>query len=321
MDSILGMVDDSANPDLPVQEVGDSKRAVVATIRSTGIRTDGFTIPLEEIHLNENQIRKEFDLEKLKKLAESIKTNGLLQPLAVERCSNGKNICIDGERRYRALQIIKDSGDFGKVDPEKVPVYTSLDTRGDEILRSLLGMIANDMREGNTEADKSRMIAFLIKKGAPRELILQRTMMSKGTCSKYIKVGETLSEDALRESSKACMALTSIYELTIAIGRAQINDDETIVVNFIKDNAIKKPTVKKWSELIKQAFPASGEPVRKKMQTRPVTTFIKAGNFEIKCTRKRNGINLEMKGIKENVLNEIVDMLKQKHPDSNDSLK
>jgi len=46
--------------------------------------------------------RQEFDPVELKKLEDSIKTNGVLNPLIVEKTSSDVYLLIDGERRYRA---------------------------------------------------------------------------------------------------------------------------------------------------------------------------------------------------------------------------
>lgn len=54
-----------------------------------------------------NQPRKEFDLEELKELAESIKTYGLLQPIVLRKSADcpGRYVLVAGERRLRASQM------------------------------------------------------------------------------------------------------------------------------------------------------------------------------------------------------------------------
>lgn len=42
-------------------------------------------IPIEKIFRDENQPRKEFDKEKIEELAQSIKKNGLIQPLILKK--------------------------------------------------------------------------------------------------------------------------------------------------------------------------------------------------------------------------------------------
>ena len=61
-------------------------------------------IPVSEIFANPNQPRKEFDKDKLDELAQSIKENGLLEPIVVTP-RNGKYMIVAGERRWRAHLI------------------------------------------------------------------------------------------------------------------------------------------------------------------------------------------------------------------------
>ena len=62
------------------------------------------TIDVDNISMNPNQPRKEFDEQKLVELSESIKLHGLLEPIVVADV-NGSFILIAGERRYRAHKI------------------------------------------------------------------------------------------------------------------------------------------------------------------------------------------------------------------------
>lgn len=59
----------------------------------------------EEIYPNPYQPRKEFDIEELTGLAQSIKENGILQPLTVRRTEDGRYELIAGERRLRAARM------------------------------------------------------------------------------------------------------------------------------------------------------------------------------------------------------------------------
>ncbi len=61
-------------------------------------------IPLEKIFRDEEQPRKEFDQEKINELAQSIKKNGLIQPLILSKRDNDTFILVAGERRWRAAQ-------------------------------------------------------------------------------------------------------------------------------------------------------------------------------------------------------------------------
>ena len=66
------------------------------------------SIPVELIRRNPQQVRKYFDQEKIQSLSESIKAQGLLQPIVVHKVTSADNFyyeVIAGERRFRAAQL------------------------------------------------------------------------------------------------------------------------------------------------------------------------------------------------------------------------
>jgi ParB family chromosome partitioning protein len=60
-------------------------------------------VPIGEIRPNPRQPRRFFDEERISELAESIRQQGILQPLVVRRVDHGYELII-GERRFRAAQ-------------------------------------------------------------------------------------------------------------------------------------------------------------------------------------------------------------------------
>lgn len=62
------------------------------------------TLNIDMIKANENQPRTHFEEEKITELSESIKENGLLQPIVVRPYDNYYQIVV-GERRYRACKL------------------------------------------------------------------------------------------------------------------------------------------------------------------------------------------------------------------------
>ena len=65
-----------------------------------------FTLSIDLIEPGKYQPRKNFDEENLNELAQSIKSNGLIQPIIVTVMNaNGKHNIIAGERRWRAAKI------------------------------------------------------------------------------------------------------------------------------------------------------------------------------------------------------------------------
>ena len=64
-----------------------------------------FLIPQENIAPNPNQPRQRFDYDELEGLAQSIRQNGILQPITVRQTETGFEL-ISGERRLRAARLV-----------------------------------------------------------------------------------------------------------------------------------------------------------------------------------------------------------------------
>ncbi len=62
-------------------------------------------VPIEKIFRDETQPRKEFDKDKIDELAQSIKKNGLIQPIILVKRNDNNFMIVAGERRWRAAQI------------------------------------------------------------------------------------------------------------------------------------------------------------------------------------------------------------------------
>ena len=63
------------------------------------------TLRISEVEPNKNQPRHTFDEESIANLAESIRENGLIQPIVVRKTAMGYQI-IAGERRWRACRML-----------------------------------------------------------------------------------------------------------------------------------------------------------------------------------------------------------------------
>ena len=71
-------------------------------------------VPIEQIIANRNQPRQDFNSKEMQELTDSIKANGILQPLTVRDLEDGKFELIAGERRLRSAR---------EAGLETVPVY------------------------------------------------------------------------------------------------------------------------------------------------------------------------------------------------------
>lgn len=61
-------------------------------------------LPIDKVFPNKNQPRKLFDKSSLEELAQSIRENGVLQPILVRQIGDNYQI-VSGERRYRASKL------------------------------------------------------------------------------------------------------------------------------------------------------------------------------------------------------------------------
>jgi len=62
-------------------------------------------VAIDKLSPGQYQPRRQFDKEPLQELAQSIKENGILQPVVARRTSSGKLEIVAGERRWRAAQL------------------------------------------------------------------------------------------------------------------------------------------------------------------------------------------------------------------------
>lgn len=62
-------------------------------------------VKISLVEPNKNQPRKNFDLDKLEALAQSLKENGMIQPIIVTKIKDGRFSIVAGERRWRAAKL------------------------------------------------------------------------------------------------------------------------------------------------------------------------------------------------------------------------
>ena len=105
-------------------------------------------VSLRNIRPNPQQPRRRFDKRGLEELAESIENVGLVNPIVVEEISPGKYFIIDGERRFRACQMIKGVGSIDVVIKDKPPA-------GDQE-RLVQAVVANVQREDLNPIEEGR---------------------------------------------------------------------------------------------------------------------------------------------------------------------
>ena len=108
-------------------------------------------IDINDIKPNKDQPRKTFNEEKLKDLANSIKENGVIQPLIIRESTNGYEL-VAGERRWRAARI---------ADLKKVPCIIR---NFDEKQNMIVAIIENMQRENLDPIEEALGLHEMIKR-------------------------------------------------------------------------------------------------------------------------------------------------------------
>lgn len=132
---------------------------------------------ISSISANPNQPRKSFDDEALEGLAESIKNQGILQPLTVEEIVPGQYSIIAGERRYRAAKL---------AGLDKVPVIIS---KMPEVRRIEASLIENIQREDLNAIEEAAAYDYLIKKsGYTQEEVAKKVGKSRSSIANSLRL-------------------------------------------------------------------------------------------------------------------------------------
>ena len=142
-------------------------------------------IPVDAIHPNPKQPRRKFEAEAASGLADSVRKQGVIQPLLVRPRGVGGYEIVAGERRWRAAR---------EAGRETVPaVVRPLDDRD----TLLLGLVENVAREQLTAVEESRAYAVLIDEfGLSLGDVAERVGRSKPSVSNRIRLLE-LPDDVL----------------------------------------------------------------------------------------------------------------------------
>ncbi len=142
-------------------------------------------LPVDAIHANPRQPRKRFDGEAGSGLAESVRRQGVIQPLLVRPRAAGGYELIAGERRWRAAR---------EAGHETVPAVVR---EADDRDTLLLGLVENVAREQLSPAEEARAYAVLLDEfGLALGEVAERVGRSKPSVSNRIRLLE-LPDDVL----------------------------------------------------------------------------------------------------------------------------
>lgn len=175
LDSLLGS---SAKEDEPVKT--ENSFQSVKTNLPAGIEQDDFGklwINPELLRPNPYQPRQEFDPEQLKELSDSIKENGVIQPVTIEDAKDGTFYIIAGERRTRASRL---------AGLEKIPVQLSAfsDQKKLEV-----ALIENIQRADLNPVEEARAYYKLMELGGlKQEEVAQKVGKNRATVANAIRL-------------------------------------------------------------------------------------------------------------------------------------
>lgn len=194
-------------------------------------------IEIKKIKKNPLQPREDFDEEKLKELADSIKQNGLIQPITVKQDSDGY-ILISGERRLRALKMI---------GFEKIPAYVFdklLETK-ESMLE--LALIENIQREDLNPMELSDSYQRLIDEhNLTQEQISEKISKQRSTVANFLRLQKLPAE--IKSSLRRSEITEAHARLLLRIDN--LEDQLTLWQRIINENI----TVKNLEEMTRSAL-------------------------------------------------------------------
>jgi ParB family chromosome partitioning protein len=233
-------------------------------------------VPLDRIAPNPMQPRQRFDDQKLAELAESVKQNGLVQPLVVKK-SGATFTIVAGERRYRAARLA------GLAEAPAV-IMDDLD----DVRMLELALVENIQREDLSPIELAEAYRRLIEQcGLTQAQLAQRVGRSRAAVANHLRllalpdaIKKMIGEGRLTEGhARAILALeTEARQLEMA---------ERIVSDSLSVREVEraKPKRKRRRLVIKRVSPAVSEmesDLKRRLATSvKIVPGLKKGKIEI----------------------------------------
>ncbi len=209
-------------------------------------------IPQEEIYPNPNQPRRRFDFDELEGLAQSIRQNGIIQPIAVRVNSRGEYELISGERRLRASRL---------VGITQVPciIMEASDEKS-----ALFALLENVQRSDLDFFEEAVAIEKLLTDyGMTRDEICKKLGKAPPTISNKLRLLRLPEEIRMRitqenlteRHARAMLKLTSVSQMEramsiIAEKRLNVAETERLVSQILtNDSRHRQPTVKLFKDV------------------------------------------------------------------------
>ena len=159
------------------KKVAAPEKAAVVKEENNPDRIEAIYVPITSVSPNPNQPRKSFDPESISELAESIKSQGILQPLLVEEIVPGKYSIIAGERRFSAAN---------EAGLKKVPVIIK---KLSELERIQMSLIENIQRENLNPIEEATAYQYLMKRsGMTQEEVSEKVGKSRSAIANSVRL-------------------------------------------------------------------------------------------------------------------------------------
>lgn len=233
-----------------------------------------FDVSVSKIKPNPYQPRKTFDQKALEELSESIKENGLFQPILLRETLVGYEI-ISGERRYRASKL-------AGLDTVPAIIYDYTDQQMMEV-----ALVENIQREDLSIVEEARSYQSLIDNlGYTQEQLANKVGKSRSHVANIIRLLK-LDDDILESVDKGLLSMGHVKVLiTIDDKKRQ----HQIVDQIISQNL----NVRQTEEL---ASSAKGKSTIKVKQRRANETVKSARNKRIETiVREKLGVQVIVTG-------------------------
>lgn len=199
-------------------------------------------VPIKSIKTNPNQPRKIFKDKELQELADSIKENGIIQPLIVSE-ENGEFELVAGERRLRAAKI---------ASLEYVPVVIK---RGTEREKMIMSIIENVQRSDlNCVEEALAYYHLMTEYELTQEDVAKKLGKERSSVANYLRilklprdVVELIQKDELTFGHAKVLAAVKDREEAIRAANQAIVDEMSVRelekwLKKKKSNAGKKET-------------------------------------------------------------------------------
>lgn len=198
-------------------------------------------IPVSKIKVNPLQPREDFDEGKLNELADSIRQNGLIQPITVKK-EGDDFLLISGERRLRAVKLIS---------LEKVPAYIyerPVENNTNENLLEL-ALIENIQREDLNPMELSDSYRKLSEDyNLTQEQIAEKVSKQRSTVANFLRLQKlpveikvSLRRNEITEAHARMLLRVDNLDDQLVLWKRIIN--ENITVKNLEE--ITKPPLKK----------------------------------------------------------------------------